>query len=100
MAKTKRTTKRTARSTSAKRGRRPPMRRILNCLPSADQGDDWAVADARDAGIVAASPPPASLDLRKDCWKIGNQGSMGLERRLGDGRLTAAPALRQGRPPG
>jgi hypothetical protein len=52
--------------------------RILNCLPSPDQADDWGFASAAASGLVAARGPlPTSVDLRADWWKIGNQGSTG-----------------------
>ena len=62
------TTKRRAGGTS----------RILNCLPSPDQADDWDVASAQAAGVLAARARlPASIDLRADWWKVGDQGSTG-----------------------
>ncbi|HET6775159.1 MAG TPA: C1 family peptidase [Acidimicrobiales bacterium] len=52
--------------------------RILNCLPSPDQADDWGFASAAASGLVAARGPlPTSVDRRADWWKIGNQGSTG-----------------------
>jgi hypothetical protein len=52
--------------------------RILNCLPSPDQADDWDVASAAASGLVATRGPlPTSVDLRADWWKIGDQGSTG-----------------------
>jgi C1A family cysteine protease len=52
--------------------------RILNCLPSPDQADDWDIASAQAAGMVAARARlPESVDLRADWWKIGDQGSTG-----------------------
>ncbi len=52
--------------------------RILNCLPSPDQADDWDVASAQAAGVLAArATVPASVDLRADWWKVGDQGSTG-----------------------
>jgi hypothetical protein len=55
------------------------VKRILNCLPSPDQDEDWSFEHAADAGHLAAAPPiPTSKDLREpDWWKIGNQGSTG-----------------------
>jgi C1A family cysteine protease len=52
--------------------------RILNCLPSPDQADDWDVDSAQAAGMLAARPKlPASVDRRADWWKVGDQGSTG-----------------------
>jgi hypothetical protein len=67
----------TTRAPSSRR-RKPATKRVLNCLPSPKQDEDWSTADARDAGVLAAAGPlPASVDLREDWWKIGNQGSTG-----------------------
>jgi hypothetical protein len=52
--------------------------RILNCLPSPDQGDDWGFAAAAASGIVAARAAlPNSVDLRAPWWRIGDQGATG-----------------------
>jgi hypothetical protein len=52
--------------------------RILNCLPSTHQADDWDIASAQATGMLAARAPiPASVDLRADWWKIGDQGATG-----------------------
>jgi Papain family cysteine protease len=54
------------------------VKRILNCLPSKDQEQDWLVEHAKDAGVMAAAPPvPAAKDLRQTWWKIADQGSTG-----------------------
>jgi hypothetical protein len=55
------------------------VKRILNCLPSKDQDQDWFVQHARDAGVMAAAaaPVPAKKDLRAAWWKIADQGSTG-----------------------
>ena len=54
------------------------VKRILNCLPSQDQEQDWSLVHAKDAGVVAAAPPiPAAKDLRQPWWKISDQGSTG-----------------------
>ncbi len=54
------------------------VKRILNCLPSKDQEQDWFVDNAKDAGVMAAAPPvPAAKDLREPWWKIADQGSTG-----------------------
>jgi hypothetical protein len=48
--------------------------RILNCLPSKKVEDDWQIANARDAGLMAATPSvPKSVDHRATWWKIGDQ---------------------------
>ena len=52
--------------------------RILNCVPSSDQADDWDVTSAQAAGVLAARAAlPASVDLRAAWWRIGDQGSTG-----------------------
>ncbi len=56
----------------------PKPKRILNCLPSPKQDDDWTFETARAAGLTAAPAAlPASKDLREAWWKIGDQGSTG-----------------------
>jgi len=51
---------------------------ILNCLPSQDTVNDWPMASAEEAGLLAAAAIPPAIDLRdKSWWKIGNQGSTG-----------------------
>ncbi len=58
--------------------RRRKVKRILNCLPSPDQGDDWSVEIAREARLYAAAAPlPESVDLRAPWWKIGDQKKTG-----------------------
>ena len=53
-------------------------KRILNCLPSPDQGDDWDVASAEAAGLSEVrAAVPAAFDLRAPWWPIGDQGSTG-----------------------
>jgi hypothetical protein len=54
------------------------VERILNCLPSTDTEEDWAIEDALAAG--AWDEPvdlPESVDLRESWWKIGDQGGTG-----------------------
>jgi hypothetical protein len=52
--------------------------RILNCLPSPDQGEDWTFAAAAASGVVAARAAlPTSVDLRAPWWKVGDQGATG-----------------------
>jgi C1A family cysteine protease len=54
------------------------VKRILNCLPSKDQEQDWLFEHAKDAGVIAAAPPiPSTKDLREAWWRIGDQGSTG-----------------------
>ena len=54
------------------------VKRILNCLPSKGQEQDWFVEHARDASVMAAAPPvPAAKDLRAPWWKVSDQGSTG-----------------------
>jgi hypothetical protein len=60
---------------SGKTGR--PRKYILNCLPSRDRENDWSMASAEDAGLLAAAAIPPSKDLRTKWWKIGNQGATG-----------------------
>jgi hypothetical protein len=53
-------------------------RRILNCLESPDQDEDWHVEAATSAGILTRSTRlPASIDLREKWWAIGDQGASG-----------------------
>jgi Papain family cysteine protease len=52
--------------------------RILNCLPSPDQEDDWTFASAEEAGVAAVRARlPASVDLRAAWWAVGDQGRTG-----------------------
>src|SRR5215212_9819703 len=53
------------------------VKRILNCLPSQDTQKDWTIDNALEAGVLAAAPLPASVDLREAWWQIGDQGSTG-----------------------
>lgn len=53
-------------------------KRILNCLPSSDQQNDWDYSTALSAGLVAAGTIPSSKDLREPAWwEIGDQGQTG-----------------------
>ena len=53
-------------------------KRILNCLPSLKQENDWTFETALSAGLAAAPAAiPASKDLREPWWNIGDQGSTG-----------------------
>lgn len=60
----------------AKSRRAEPDRRILNCLPSPGQEQDWSFRAAVLAGISDIALPE-SIDLRADWWKIGDQGQTG-----------------------
>jgi hypothetical protein len=52
--------------------------RILNCLPSPDTQEDWTISNALNAGLVTTPATlPASVDLRRSWWTIGDQGSSG-----------------------
>jgi hypothetical protein len=53
--------------------------RILNCLPSPNAEQDWGLAQATAAGVVAkAGPLPAKVDLRDETWwPIFDQGGTG-----------------------
>ncbi|MDX6534963.1 MAG: hypothetical protein QOF68_2707 [Gaiellales bacterium] len=58
--------------------KRHETRRILNCLPSPKQEQDWQLDHAEAAGVAAAAAPvPASKDLRASWWPINDQGSTG-----------------------
>lgn len=77
MAEDQAATKPTTRATGAKRRKVEPQR-VLNCLRSPKQDEDWGTTEARAAGLLAAAPAlPPSIDLREDWWKIGDQGSTG-----------------------
>lgn len=62
-----------AKRTSAK----SHPQRILNCLPSPKQENDWTFETAMSAGLTAKKAIPASKDLRESWWKINDQGSTG-----------------------
>lgn len=54
------------------------VERVLNCLPSQDQEQDWMINTARESGLYAAAALlPESVDLREPWWGIGNQTSTG-----------------------
>lgn len=76
-AKTGRKRRSAANATTARRTR-PHLQRICNVVPSKDTEKDWQFEHAQAAGalgVVAALP--ASVDLRKPWWTIGNQGETG-----------------------
>ena len=59
---------------------RPEQERICNLVPTPEESTktDWRFADAIEAGVLGASVAlPASLDLRKPWWDIGDQGNTG-----------------------
>ena len=77
--------------------RKRQPKRILNVNPSPKTDEDWTFQTAEEADMVVAAPAiPSSKDLRTTWWKVADQGSTGL-RRVGDRRLGAALAFRQGR---
>jgi len=52
--------------------------RVLNCIPSRLQENDWLMDAAFGAlGIPKKKTLPTNIDLRDTWWKIGNQGSTG-----------------------
>jgi hypothetical protein len=54
------------------------MKRILNVLPSREQGRDWTIANAVAAELSPVGAQlPASIDLREQWWGIGDQGHTG-----------------------
>lgn len=62
-----------------KQHERPEADRICNLVPSRNTEHDWGVEDAIAANAIAALPAalPASVDLRANWWKIGNQENTG-----------------------
>ncbi len=64
----------------AAKSARPEQDRICNLVPTPDASTktDWQVANARMARILSARPlAPATLDLRRAWWTIGDQGDTG-----------------------
>jgi C1A family cysteine protease len=54
------------------------VNRILNCLPSNEQHDDWNSNSAFSADSTSRGGTiPASVDLRASWWGVGDQGSTG-----------------------
>jgi hypothetical protein len=51
--------------------------RILNCLPSPEQGSDWQIGPALAVSSQLAAPIPRQLDLRQPWWGVGDQGVTG-----------------------
>ena len=56
-----------------------PGNRICNLVPSRNTERDWKFSHALASGALAAAvaAPPASVDLRKAWWKIGDQTNTG-----------------------
>lgn len=53
-------------------------KRILNVVPSKETENDWSLANAVESGMLTAPAAlPASIDLRENWWKIGNQEQTG-----------------------
>jgi C1A family cysteine protease len=67
-----------AKARPAKTTARPEKERICNLLPSANTEKDWQFQNAVQAGVLGAvAALPASLDLRKAWWDIGDQKNTG-----------------------
>ena len=57
---------------------RPEGDRICNLVPSLNTANDWQFHHAVDAGVLTAGPAlPASVDLRKPWWDVGDQKNTG-----------------------
>lgn len=71
-------TKKKSAARRKKSSARPKTKRILNCLPSPEQENDWTYETALSAGLTALRAAlPSSKDLREPWWTINNQGSTG-----------------------
>jgi C1A family cysteine protease len=56
----------------------PNIRRICNVVPSKDTAEDWKFEHAVASGALGATAAlPASVDLRKSWWTVGDQGETG-----------------------
>jgi C1A family cysteine protease len=69
-----------AKSPTARSTARSEKKRICNLVPTPIDRTrtDWQFSDALEVGVVATPRAlPASLDLRKVWWDIGDQGSTG-----------------------
>jgi C1A family cysteine protease len=67
-----------AKTTRTTTGARPEQERVCNLLPSHNTESDWQFHEALAAGAVSAPPAlPASVDLRKPWWDIGDQKNTG-----------------------
>ena len=52
--------------------------RIFNCVSSKDQQDDWQISKAQSKGFLPKKIElPEKVDLRREWWNVGNQGSTG-----------------------
>jgi Papain family cysteine protease len=51
--------------------------RILNCIPSTGLETDWSSRTALESGVLAATPPPPSIDLRGVWWSVADQEQTG-----------------------
>ena len=60
-----------------KRAAKGGIKRILNCLPSPKQENDWTFDTALSVGLTARAAIPLSKDLREPWWTINDQGSTG-----------------------
>ena len=69
-----------AKSSTARSTARTEKKRICNLVPTPPESTrrDWQFSDALEVGVVATPRAlPASLDLRRAWWDIGDQGSTG-----------------------
>ena len=71
--------------------------RILNCVPSSDQADDWDVTSAQAAGMLAARRPTGVGRPAHRLVEGRRPGQHRFVRRVGHGRLGAALAPRHDR---
>src|SRR5215208_7850067 len=66
--------KKSAKAKKAATPKRPESQRICNLLPSRNTETDWRFENAQAAGFAAAPAAlPASVDLRRTWWDVGNQ---------------------------
>ena len=60
---------------------RSEQERICNLVPTPEESTktDWQFTDALEAGVLEAAPAalPATFDLRKPWWGIGDQANTG-----------------------
>lgn len=66
-----------AKSKRTKKAKKSFSKYILNCEPSRETENDWPMDSAEEAGLLAEPAIPASKDLRKTWWKVGDQGETG-----------------------
>src|SRR5947209_7030746 len=70
-------------------------KRILNCIPSRDTQNDWTIATARGAGLLAAPNNSREQRLTRKlvaAWRSKFKRSL---HRLGDGRWFSSMAFRE-----